>query len=353
MDWTNIFVADCNAGVHIFPNTPAEMNMNGDMVKMALDSMEGVIMTAAKKACPSISNDDFHDWMVPNLQWALKNSLPRDKEQEMRDAFARKCPKLASGGLDFLIGIRKQEARDTTINEETASQIRSILPTTCTYDRYAEGTGCGMAFKLDSLDIEIRGVATKCPNSAIMPFGKIQCRGDGCADIGKPCDVDADCGGADNPAVVCTPMFERGKLSNQDMFEGMADTDLFLKKADKSRWSMTQDDFCGKVFPGSEGALGMITDAKSWMKKTFYFDDTAAQARGTEMKVCYLKGAFDGPDETKLFERFEKKDAVTAGIFDDIGTDMENQMKENGGSLLAPFANRKEAARISATPRFM
>jgi hypothetical protein len=212
MEWKNIFVSDCEAGVHLAPNSPLEMNMNGQTIKMAINVFENGIKIAAQKGCPDLTDDDFMDWIMPNLQWGLKYTLNAEDRKTNRDKFVAKCPNLSKGGFDHLLGLYKDgtESDDGDV-DQLAKTARDQLPTSCTHERFMTD-GCAMAIKLPSLGVEFQMTIAKCGSGTVIPFAKVQCRGDGCVDLWKPCDADADCGGSANTAVVCTPIAVSGQV---------------------------------------------------------------------------------------------------------------------------------------------
>jgi hypothetical protein len=128
---------------------------------------------------------------------------------------------------------------------------------------------------------------------------------------------------------------EEFAFTSADMFDKLTETsDIVLKESDKKKYNTDQKStFCNKVFPGAEGFLGVITNAKTWLKKTWYFDNTAAKPKGTEIKVCYWKGSYTGSDSTALFDRFD-------GIFSKVDEDISDAKRQNGGSVFAPFFNK-------------
>merc|ERR1719473_1104337 len=97
-------------------------------------------------------------------------------------AFKSKCPALKT--FDTLVGFPETQ---TEAEQESDPLLDDVLPPSCTYGRYISGQGCGLGMKITSLDIEIEATVSKCPSSPV-PFVKVQCRGDGCIDVGKICN---------------------------------------------------------------------------------------------------------------------------------------------------------------------
>ena len=96
--------------------------------------------------------------------------------------------------------------------------------------------------------MDIRFVIKKCPKGGVLPFVNIECAGDGCFDIGKPCDNDQDCDG-DNQQVVCTPITKENEFTQNEIFDALADTDILLDEEDKDMDPTTKNTFCKNKFP--------------------------------------------------------------------------------------------------------
>jgi hypothetical protein len=248
MPWRNVFVADCNGGMHLMANTPIEMNFNWQTPKLVMDNAMLIVKEAARKACPALDHHDFVNFIIPSFQFGLKFVESEEKRKKLESAFLAKCPNLAGGGFEKLVGMDDHDKKD---HNDVRDVFRKVLPASCTYDQYATGNGCGAGLKLPLLGIELQLIAHKCGDNHLLPYGRLQCRGPGCEDLLKPCNTDADCGGASNDQVKCFDMIEQGKdLTSENMFEAFAKSDILLDKNDN--YTST---FCSKVYP-KEGMLG-------------------------------------------------------------------------------------------------
>ena len=61
----NLFVADCEGGVHVLAGTPYEMIANLTSGKMLIDYVRAAVYEEAKRACPAMTADDFIEFVMP------------------------------------------------------------------------------------------------------------------------------------------------------------------------------------------------------------------------------------------------------------------------------------------------
>ena len=199
----------------------------------------------------------------------------------------------------------------------------AIFPASFTYQRYKNGRGMGFQIPIPELQIKIQTVVAKCPNS-LLPYFSLQCAGDGCMDLLKPCNNDADCGGASNTAVKCYKLLKPEDLDAKTMFEGMAETDMIFSKEDPGRFNA--DSVCRQQY-GRDGILGMVKELKTFFRRKFFFDQTAAADTGVAM--CAWSGRSADPSESD-------KDHMQH-VMEDSGESMTAEKDHNGGTLLSPF----------------
>ena len=315
MEMTNLFTADCEGGVHMMAGTALEFNVNAATPKMLLDYGYAVMLEEAKRACPEITTDEFELYVVPSLPMLLKQAQDNDQGH----SFKNKCPNLKV--------IERVVDYDDTSND--------ILPPSCTYERYRDGHGCGIGFALTSLDVEIEATVAKCPSSS-MPFVKIQCRGEGCVDAGKPCNSDDECGGSGNSQMKCFRMMSDDTMDASKMYTKVAEVATLMGPNPPSYSSS----FCSSIY-GDKGMLGMVTDAKTWLRKSFYFDSSPSTDGGSKMSMCMWGGNSNGVRSNSISTNSNAPDDIyfdhLEKLFDSISDDIDKERPLYGGNFFRPF----------------
>jgi hypothetical protein len=100
-------------------------------------------------------------------------------------------------------------ATSTEEEEGISPDVKSDLRDRCTYQNWKDGKGCTFEIPFPKLKFDIQVHIEPCPHPdttmaadgirSALPYFHVQCKGDGCVNVGAPC---ADCS-RNNPNQNC------------------------------------------------------------------------------------------------------------------------------------------------------
>jgi hypothetical protein len=197
---SDLAVLDCDAGLHILPQSPLATTVDLSAVKHLANTYAGDVFETAKTVCPNMGDSEFRRRFLPSVE-ALLAAVSYPSTFDPKDCVldspkAKKLTLFAHSFFEFI---------------GTSSFVKGL----CSYADYAKGLPC--SYKLssqDDVDIQLGATVKQCPGS-YLPFVSLTCNGAACQSLFLPCDADADCSGGTK----CLTLF--GDTSLDSILEGM------------------------------------------------------------------------------------------------------------------------------------
>ena len=71
MEWKQLFVHDCNDGLHLLTDTPLAMNMNGQSLKLISEPIAEMLYERATCMCPGLTKAEHLRFILPSIEMLL------------------------------------------------------------------------------------------------------------------------------------------------------------------------------------------------------------------------------------------------------------------------------------------